>query len=132
MVVRIVLVAGAAALIALGAARTHAHDACRSASSDAFAIGIRRLPQTAAPGVAKRLEDHCRGAEQLVDGVVGFLRAGADEPAAALAADAVRREPERRDAWLAVANVRRAQGDNAGAKRALDRARQLDPLGVGG
>jgi cytochrome c-type biogenesis protein CcmH/NrfG len=132
MVARILLLAGAIALIVLGTVRTNAHHACDEGRRAAFAIGVHRLPVTAAPGVERRLVDHCRGAEQLADAASAFLRAGAVEPAGRLAAAAIRREPQRRDSWLAVANVRRKAGDQAGARRALGRARQLDPLSFGG
>jgi len=128
MAVRILLLAGALALVALGVGRTHAHRACDDGRQAAFAIGARRLPATEAPAVAGRLIDRCRGAEQLVDAASAFTRVRATGAAATLAAAAVRREPQRRDSWLAVAAVRRQRGDAAGAARALDRARQLDPL----
>jgi hypothetical protein len=83
---------------------------------------------TDAPGVASKLIDRCRGAEQIVDGASAFVRVKAVGPATELADAAVRREPQRRDSWLAVAAVRGLEGDQAGRRRALDRARQLDPL----
>ncbi|WCB94702.1 hypothetical protein DSM104299_03441 [Baekduia alba] len=128
MVVRLVLLVGAVALIALGLGRTHQRHACDAGRHDAFAIGARKRPVTDAPKVARELLDHCRGAEQIVDGVSAFVRVKATAPATELAAAAVRREPERRDSWLAVAAVRRLHGDQAGNRRALARARQLDPL----
>jgi hypothetical protein len=128
MALRILLLAGAVALIVLGVGRAQAHRGCDDARHDAFAIGARKQPVTDAAGVADRLIDRCRGAEQIVDGVSAFTRVKATAPAAKLADAAVRREPERRDSWLAVAAVRRLRGDQAGNRRALARARQLDPL----
>jgi hypothetical protein len=128
MAARILLLAGAVALIALGVGRTGAHRGCDDGRRAAFAIGARHAPATDAPAVAQRLIDRCRGAEQLVDGASAFMRVRATGAAATLAAAAVRREPDRRDSWLAVAAVRRARGDRAGADRALARARELDPL----
>jgi hypothetical protein len=128
MAARILLLAGAVALIALGIGRTDAHRGCDEGRRAAFAIGAHQLPATEAPGVARRLIDRCRGAEQLVDAASAFVRVRATEPAATLADAAVRREPERRDSWLAVAAVRGLRGDQPGRRRALDRARQLDPL----
>jgi hypothetical protein len=125
---RILLVVGAVALVAFGVARSDAHDGCDSGRHDAFAIGAGKDPRSGAADVVRRLEEHCRGAEQLVDGTSALLRGGAVEPAARLASTAVAREPERRDAWIALSRAREAQGDAAGARRALDRARQLDPL----
>jgi hypothetical protein len=128
MAARIFLLAGAIALIALGVGRTQAHRGCDQGRRDAFAIGAHKLPVTDAPRVAAKLIDRCRGAEQIVDGASALARVKAVGPAATLAAAAVRREPERRDSWLAVAAVRGLRGDQAGRQRALDRARQLDPL----
>ncbi|HEY6760448.1 MAG TPA: hypothetical protein VI318_13195 [Baekduia sp.] len=128
MVVRVVLLACAAGLIALGVGRTDARRACNSAGHDAFAIGSRRQPVTDAPGVAQRLLDHCRGAEQLTNGASALVRVRATTAAATLAQAAIRREPQRRDSWLALASVDRLRGDRAGNARALARARQLDPL----
>jgi cytochrome c-type biogenesis protein CcmH/NrfG len=128
MLARAALVVLAVGLVALGVGRTADHRACDDARQDAFAVGLRHRPAADAAGVARRLEDRCRGAEQLVNGTAAFLRVGATAPAAALAAEAVQREPERRDSWVALSAVRRAQGDGAGALRALDRARRLDPI----
>jgi cytochrome c-type biogenesis protein CcmH/NrfG len=128
MLARAALVVLAAGLVALGVARTADHRACDAARRDAFAIGLEHRPVSDAAAVATRLEDRCRGAEQLVNGTAAFLRGGATAQAAALAAEAVRREPERRDSWVALSAVRRARGDQTGALRALDRARRLDPV----
>jgi hypothetical protein len=128
MVVRLALLLGAAALVALGVGRTDERRQCNDGRHEAFAIGAHRLPVTDAPATARKLLDHCRGAEQIVDGASAFVRVKAVAPATTLADAAVRREPERRDSWLALASVRRLRGDDAGRRRALDRARQLDPL----
>ena len=56
------------------------------------------------------------------------MRVKATGPAQELADAAVRREPQRRDSWLALAAVARLKGDQAANTRALARARQLDPL----
>jgi hypothetical protein len=132
MAARLLLLACAAALITFGAARTSTHRACDDGRREAFQIGAKKRPATDAAGVGRRMVEHCRGSGQLVDGASAFLRAGAIAPAGYIAAAAVRREPQRRDSWLAVAGVRRARGDQAGAQRALARARQLDPLSFRG
>jgi hypothetical protein len=128
MVVRLALLLGAAALVALGVGRTHERRQCDAGRRAAFAVGAHKLPVTDAPKIATKLIDHCRGAQQIVDGASAFARVRATGPAATLADAAVRREPERRDSWLAIAAVRKLRGDDAGRQRALDRARQLDPL----
>src|SRR4051794_6251190 len=126
MAARILLLAGAVALIVLGVTRTDAHRGCDDGRRAAFRIGAHKVAATGAPQVARELIDRCRGAEQLVDGVSAFVRVRAIDAAATLAQAAVRREPDRRDSWLALAAVRRQRGDAAGAARASARARQLD------
>ena len=56
------------------------------------------------------------------------LRSGSHAAAARLAQDAVDREPQRFDAWVIVAAGLARSGDPAGARRALARARRLNPL----
>ena len=131
MVARLALLACAAALVAFGLTRHAAHDRCQQARVDALSIALRKSPATDAPGVAGHLRSDCRDVEELVNGAVAFARVGQVAPAARLAQAAVRREPERRNAWLALQAVRQAEGDASGAARALARARTLDPVGLG-
>jgi predicted Zn-dependent protease len=76
----------------------------------------------------RALLDDCEGALPLATGSVALLRAGRPADAARLADAAARRQPDDYVSWLAVAGVRAAQGDEAGAARARERARQLNPL----
>jgi hypothetical protein len=128
MLMRVFLAAGAVALITFAVTRTNDRGACDSARNDAFAVGIGGRPVSDAPGVGRRVVAHCRGAQAVVDAAGAFLRVRAVDPAASLAEVAVRREPERRDAWAALSRALEGQGDSAGARRALGRARELDPL----
>jgi Tfp pilus assembly protein PilF len=132
MAVRILLLACAAALIAFGASRGTAHQACQDARVDALAVTLRQRPVTDAAPIATRIERHCRDVEELVNGAVAFTRVGAVAPAARLATRAVAREPDRRNAWLALALVRQREGDASGAERARARAGVLDPVGLRG
>jgi hypothetical protein len=131
MVVRIVLVAAAAALVVLGVSRHAQHSACQNARFDALSITLGRRPASQAGGVARRIQAHCRDVEELVNGAVAFSRVGALGPARRLADLAVREEPQRRDSWLALNVVLQREGDASGAARALERARSLDPAGIG-
>jgi hypothetical protein len=128
MPVRLLLLAAAVALVVLGVHRDRAKDQCDSARRAAFAVGTRKLPVTDADGVADRLIAHCRDVGEIVDGASALVRARATAAAAKLADTAVAREPQRRNSWLAVAAVARLRGDAAANRRALARARQLDPL----
>jgi hypothetical protein len=131
MVVRVVLLACAAALIALGLARHADHAACQDARVDALSITLGHRPAADAGAVARRIERDCRDVDELVNGAVAFSHVGAVAPADRLAREAVRREPQRRNSWLALRAVRQREGDASGAARALARARELDPVGLG-
>jgi hypothetical protein len=128
MPVRLLLLAAAVALVVLGVHRDHARDQCDTARREAFAVGTHKLPVTDAGGIADRLIDHCRDVGEIVDGASALVRARATGAAAKLADEAVAREPQRRNSWLAAAAVARLRGDDAANRRALARARQLDPL----
>jgi Flp pilus assembly protein TadD len=130
--VRIALVAAGIALALVGVRRAQGHDACASARSDAFDIVLKRAPSTDAPAVARRVAAHCRDTAILAESAVALLRVNQTGPAEQLAATAVRREPEVRNGWVALSLARRKAGDRAGADRALQRARQLDPVGLRG
>jgi hypothetical protein len=132
MAVRILLLAAAVALVVAGVSRGHRHSECQDARFDALSVGLHKRPATDAVAIAARLADHCRDVDELVNGAVVFSRVGATGAAARLAADAVAREPDRRNAWLALATVRQRVGDASGAARARARAVALDPVGLRG
>jgi len=127
---RAALVAAGIALALVGVRRHEGHDACDGARHAAFAIVAKKSPATDAPAVARRIAGDCRDAGVLAEGAVALLRVDQVGAASALATTAVRREPDGRNGWLALSLVRRKAGDAAGAQRALDRAHQLDPVGV--
>ncbi|QEC49570.1 hypothetical protein FSW04_19675 [Baekduia soli] len=130
MIHRIALLACAVALVVLGVSRHAAHDACARAQVDALSVTLGRRPVADAAGIAARLQAHCRDVEELVNGAVAFSRVGALRPAERLAGAAVHREPDRRNAWLALSIVLAREGDTVSAGHALDRARALDPVGL--
>jgi hypothetical protein len=132
MAVRILLLIAAVALVVAGVTRERADHACQDARFDTLSIGLRKLPATDAAAVGTRLADRCRDVDELVNGAVVFSRVGAPGAARRLAALAVAREPERRNAWLALATVRQRDGDASGAAAARARAVALDPVGLGG
>lgn len=127
---RIVLVLAGCAAIGFGVQRHRDHDACADARRDALAVGLHALPAGRAPAIATRLEADCRDTAVLSEGAASFLRADQTGAAIRLAQTAVRREPDGRNGWIALSWARRQAGDRAGAARALDRARRLDPVGL--
>ena len=115
MPARLVLTVAAVAAIAFGVVHLGDSRSCQ----DAQAHPARSVDA---------LLRECRGALPLATGSVALLRAGRAGDARRLAAAAARRQPEDYVAWLALANVRAAGGDDAGAARARERARVLNPL----
>jgi predicted Zn-dependent protease len=115
MVARLALAALAVAAIAFGAVRLGDATACEAAQEDPA-------------GSVDALLADCRGALPLATASVALVRAGRDGDARRLAEAAARRQPDDYVAWLALAGVRAAAGDDAGAARARERARELNPL----
>jgi predicted Zn-dependent protease len=101
----------------------------------AIAFGVLRLDATRACDAARRdpvgsvdeLLDRCDGALPLATASVALLKAGRPADAQRLADAAARRQPGDYVSWLALAGVRDARGDSAGAARARERARALNP-----
>jgi hypothetical protein len=112
---RLALAAVAVAAITFGIVRLGDARACSAAQEDPV-------------GSVGALLRECDGALPLATGSVALLRAGRPADAARLADAAARRQPDDYVSWLAVAGVRAATGDAAGADRARERARALNPL----
>jgi hypothetical protein len=115
MVSRIVISAVAVAAIAFGIVRLGDTHACRDAQADPV-------------GSVDALLADCHGALPLATGSVALVKAGGVADAQRLADAAARRQPDDYVSWLAVAGVRAVRGDSAGAQRARERARDLNPL----
>jgi len=112
---RVALAAVAVAAIVFGITRLGGTHACENAQADP------------AGNVDALLAD-CHGALPLATGSVALVKAGRAADARRLADAAVRRQPDDYISWLALAGVRAAAGDQAGATRARERARELNPL----
>jgi Tetratricopeptide repeat len=112
---RLALALLAVAAIVFGVVRLGDATACEAARDDPV-------------GSVDALLADCRGALPLATGSVALLRAGHEDDARRLAEAAARRQPDDYVAWLALAGVRAAAGDRAGAARARAQARQLNPL----
>lgn len=127
---RVALVVAGIALVLVGVRREQGHDACASARSDTFNIALKRAPATDAPAVARRVAEHCRDTAIVAESAVALLRVDQTAPATLLARTVTRREPDVRNGWVALSLARRKAGDAQGADAALQRARQLDPVGL--
>jgi predicted Zn-dependent protease len=119
---RLSLLAVAIAALAFGAVHLHAARSCRAAQEHA---------RQGAAGAAGELLSRCPGALPLATGSVALLRARRPADAGRLALAAVRRQPADYVGWLALGDVRATAGDGAGARRARERARRLNPLAAG-
>jgi predicted Zn-dependent protease len=115
VVQRIVISLVAVAAIAFGIVRLGDTRACEHAQADPV-------------GSVDALLTECHGALPLATGSVALVKAGRTADAKRLADAAARRQPDDYISWLAVAGVRAADGDRAGATRARERARELNPL----
>ncbi len=124
---RALMAACAVALGVLAVLRLGEDRACAQAARDAFAVGIGRVPASAAPRAAEAVRAHCAGTPVPAAASGAFLRAGAIGPAGDMARLAVAQVPEDHRAWSARAAVLAAGGDRAGAARARARARALNP-----
>jgi len=112
---RVALAAVAVAAIVFGITRLGDTHACENAQADP------------AGNVDALLAD-CHGALPLATRSVALVKAGRTADAKRLADAAAERQPDDYISWLAVAGVRAAGGDQAGATRARERARELNPL----
>lgn len=115
MVLRFVICVVAVAAIGFGIVRLGEVHACENAQADPA-------------GSVDALLADCHGALPLATGSVVLVKAGRTADAKRLAGAAAERQPDDYISWLAVAGVRAAGGDQAGATRARERARELNPL----
>ena len=115
MLLRVGIALAAVAAIVFGVTRLGATHAC----ADAQAHPLTSVDELLAK---------CHGSLPLATGSVALVKAGRAADARRLADAAVRRQPDDYISWLAVAGVRAARGDQAGATRARERARELNPL----
>lgn len=122
VLLRLLLIAVAAAVVVVLSVRLADRDACQDARRAIFAAVASEAGFGAVTGDVATVEEHCRGTEGLV-ATAGALRTLGDrERALALAREAARREPESFPAWRAVA----ALATGREAERARARGRRLN------
>lgn len=124
--VRLLLLLLAAAVLVLAVGRLSAADGCRDAGRQALLILRGEGGSQAA--VVRRLQQDCRGGDELASTAAAFAIGGRTGAASRLAREAIRREPENFLAWDALALALRAE-DPAAARRAVARAQRLNPRG---
>jgi hypothetical protein len=111
--VRLVIVALAAAAIVLLGSRLRDHDRCDAARG-------------AVPPHAAALIASCRDPDLIAGASAALVGSGAREQGLRLARESVRREPKSFVGWVAMGFALRDR-DPAGARRALARAKALNP-----
>jgi hypothetical protein len=113
VVVRIAIVAVAAAAIVLLGSRLRDHDRCDSARA-AVATHVAQLSSS------------CRDPDVIAGASAALLTAGKGDDGLRLARESVRREPDSFIGWVALGFALRER-DPAGSRRALARAKALNP-----
>ena len=113
MAVRLAIVVVAAAAIVLLGSRLRDHDRCDSART-AVATHIGALASS------------CRDPDLIAGASAQLLTAGRRDSGLRLARESVRREPESFIGWVALGLALRDR-DPAGSRRALARAKELNP-----
>jgi hypothetical protein len=113
VVVRIAIVAVAAAAIVLLGSRLRDHDRCESARA-AVATHIAQL------------QSSCRDPDVIAGASAALLTAGRADDGLRLARESVRREPDSFIGWVALGFALRER-DPAGSRLALARAKELNP-----
>jgi hypothetical protein len=128
--VRIVLAALALAVAAFLALELRSETRLQAGRSAAYVAGARSLAAGKRPRVLADLragESLHPGTDALLAEALVELRAGHAAAAERPARRAVRREPRNWEAWRALGAALEGR-DDAGARRAAARARQLNPL----
>ena len=133
VVARALVVLACVTLVVLLGVRLRQHTRCDRAGMVLFdAAVLKRNPQLRdKPGnlthAARTLSDDCIDATTIAAGAESARFAGRSALAVQLGATATTREPDSFVAWAALGDVRRAAGDEIGAARAYQRAKQLNP-----
>lgn len=123
MLLRLLLIALAAAAVVVLSVRLGDHDACQDARRALFASAALQAGREAATTHVETIGERCRGSDALVAAAGALRTLGDRERALALAREAARREPESFAAWRAVAALARGRE----ARDARRRGRALNP-----
>ena len=127
LVVRPLLVATAAGVIALVVGWQRDVDRCEGAAKRvAAAAQPDRAGQVELGRDLRTLRGDCGGSDEPLAAGAVLLKAGRADEATMLARALVREEPDNYRAWLTLAGALR-ESDPAASPRALDRARKLNP-----
>jgi hypothetical protein len=127
MLVRLVVVALAAAVIVVMAGRLRDDRDCRRAQAALTAAGAGHPGTlTSRRAAARSIRDHCAGSAQLASAAVLIGALGDRSEARRLATTAARREPKDFASWVSVALTAGTSRPRA-AREAVARARELNP-----
>lgn len=122
---RLLILAVAIVLAGFGAIALHDDDACQTQARRMVDVGLGTLPARAQ--YADAFLDACRGSHLLAITANGLAGRRKTELAVRIADEAIRREPENYESWVALATALRQRGLPEAADRALRQARRLNP-----
>ena len=101
-------------------------DRCSDAGRTVF-LGPERQSRQTFEAAVRTLDPSCAHSPAMVSSSTSLLRVGREADAARLARMAARAEPDNWSAWAALGLALRSR-DPGGSRRALARARELNPL----
>jgi Flp pilus assembly protein TadD len=125
--IRVALAAAAVLVVVVALGRQEAASRCDDALRATVGIALGAPVALDADAAADVVLADCRGGGPPARAALALVRAGAQDPAARLAEEAVRRDPRDVQAWIALGRVLDAAGNEAGARRARDEVRRLSP-----
>lgn len=125
MAARVVVLALAVLLAGFAAISLSDQDDCRTESARMIDVGLGTVPARAQ--YADAFLDACRGSHALAITANGLAGRGKLALAVKIADEAIRREPENYESWVALSTALRKRKLDAAADRALREARRLNP-----
>jgi hypothetical protein len=123
---RLAVLALAVFLAGFGAIARHDARRCEDAGRPILRVGLGS-GERVSDGTVDDFADACRGSHLLAVGADVLARTRQLPPAIRLSDEAIRREPENFEGWLALSRTLRRRGLDAAADRAQRRVRELNP-----
>lgn len=126
MVARVAVVAAAIVLAGFAAIDLHDSNACSDGARRIFVFGFTGR-EPVSDGFVDAFAEDCRGSHWLAIASDTLLSRERYDQAARLAREAIRREPDNHEGWVALARTLRARGLDRAADEAMREVRRLNP-----
>ena len=126
MVARVIVIAAAVVLAGFAAIDLHDTRSCEDAARKIFVFGFGG-EQRIDDGFVDQFAEDCRGSHRLAMASDALLERKRYDQAVRLADEAIAREPENHEGWVALERTLRARGLDAAADRARREVRRLNP-----